>query len=64
MEQQTFLHLEFVRWIGLAAADANIRAGLNVDRVLDVSKIECPSLYAVARPDHAIEYLMAKDNHS
>ena len=59
-KQQAFFHscrrLQFVRWVRLAATDTNVRAGLNVDRILDGSKIECPAVYAGAGPEPAIKY--------
>ena len=66
-KQQAFFHscrrLQFVRWVRLAAADANVGTGLNVDWIFDVSKIECPSIYAGARPEPAIEYPGTSDSH-
>ena len=67
MEKPAFFRsccrFEFIRRVRLAAADANVRAGLNVDRILDVPKIECPAVYAGARPEPAIEYPGASDSH-
>ena len=58
-KQQSFFHsccrLEFTCRVRLAAADADVRSGLNIDRILDVSKIESPAVYAGPGPQNAIE---------